>query len=566
MHVPAIGQPGQHRQPAVAGLPARLGLGVQRDRRVHRVQPGAQRRRRVVGQPAHRGGQPGADPHDQRPGHLGQRRRVRAPHVAVAQRPHQRGQRRHQAGHVLVQRRLLVQRPQHLGQRVRQVGQQRALHRGRHRDQVAGPAGRIGDLRAGRRGHRGAPQRRVDDRDRQLGPPAQDPALAERPRGAHRVVGDLAPADVQGPQPVQQHRPVPVELLAEVQRDRLVERVDPELQRLGPGPQVHLQRHRLRALRDLAQPLADHQVAGHEVRRHLVAAAQHRPGRLADLGQPGQRPAAQRRQRLGQPDRLDDVRRGDRQVAAAQHPRHPGQPPGHHMVRGGEQVVVPARRGHPRAVARRRRQPRVGPRHPGQRGLALGRSAQQRRVGRGGRELARQRRGMPGAADHGDHSVGLPDGGAQDLAHVGLAPVLLLLPLPRRGRRPGPQLGHGLGQRGERRLPVHPRLDDVVPPPLGVVVPGRAGQQRDRVLPRAPAASWRRQVAGPASARRPPASVGSRSGGAARLGSSASSSVGQDHRRGQVAEAHRHLVLGGPAQRLPFGREHRERPERGDPR
>ena len=325
-----------------------------------------------------------------------------------------------------------------------------------------------------------------------------------------------------------------------------------------------------RAVRDLAQPLADHQVAGHEVGRHLVAAAQHRPGRLADLGQPGQRPAAQRGQRLGQPDRLDDVRRGDRQVAAAQHPGHLDQPPGHHVVRGGEQVVVPARRGHPRAVAGRRRQPGVGPRHPGQRGLALGRAAQQRGVGRGGRELARQRRGVPGAADHGDHPVGLPE--RRRAAPGACAASRRSSCCCRfRGAAGGRARSSAMASVSAANggCPSMPRLDDVVPPALRVVVPGRAGQQ----------------AMGPPAAPRPLGRAGCsvralvRSLRPARRCRCSGRSVfvvlgvgffvvavGQDHGRGQVAEAHRHLVLGGPAQRLPFRREHRERPERGDPR
>ena len=50
----------------------------------------------------------------------------------------------------------------------------------------------------------------------------------------------------------------------------------------------------------------------------------------------------------------------------------------------------------------------------------------------------------------------------------------------RRGRG-RPQFRHRLGERRERRRPVGPRLDEVLPPALRVVVPGRARQRPDRV-------------------------------------------------------------------------------------
>ena len=75
---------------------------------------------------------------------------------------------------------------------------------------------------------------------------------------------------------------------------------------------------------------------------------------------------------------------------------------------------------------------------------------------------------------------GVPQRGPQHLAHVRLAALLMQL-LVRRGRGRGAHLGHGLGQRGERGLPVHPGLDQVIPPALRVVIPGRGGQHGHRV-------------------------------------------------------------------------------------
>ncbi len=202
------------------------------------------------------------------------------------------------------------------------------------------------------------------------------------------------------------------------------------------------------------------------------------------------------------------------------------------------------------------------PRHPGQGRFPLRQAAQQGRVGGGGRQFPGQRRRVPRPADHRDRPAlpvpgGVPQRGPQHLAHVGLAALLVCLLvlclLARAGRGRRAHLGHRLGQRGERGLPIQPGLDQVIPPALRIVVPGRGGEHGHRVLLHL---VRRRVAARPGVIARP---------GPILLPASAAP-VSQQHRGRQVAEPDRHLVPGRPLQRLPLRREHRVRPERGYPR
>ena len=267
--------------------------------------------------------------------------------------------------------------------------------------------------------------------------------------------------------------------------------------RLGPQPQVALlvlqvplQRHHGGRGRHRAEPLADHEPPLDERDEQVAALAQHRAGRLGDLFQAGQRPSAQRGERLGQPDRLDDVRRRRRDALVAQDGGGLGQPPLDGLARGGEQVVVPAGRADAGPVARGVGQPPVGPGHPGQGGLHLRQAAQQPVVGGGGWQVP-QGRHVPGAADHRDPLEAVPDRPAQYLPHVRLADRV-----PRVGfSGVGAEDRDGFGQRvedgGSRDV-----LHHVLPPALRVVVPGRGGQLADGIgappsaaFPR-PSASW----------------------------------------------------------------------------
>ena len=134
---------------------------------------------------------------------------------------------------------------------------------------------------------------------------------------------------------------------------------------------------------------------------------------------------------------------------------------------------------------------------------------------------------MPGAADDRD-VLGLLVGGADRLAHVGLAALLGRVVLGERLAQRAHRLGHGL-----ERVALAARLDDVLPPALGVPVAGDLGERGQRV--RAQAAARLVLVA----------------------------ARGHLVRRGQVHEAHGHVAVERVADRPPLGREAGERIERG---
>ena len=304
------------------------------------------------------------------------------------------------------------------------------------------------------------------------------------------------------------------------------------------------------------EPLADHQPPVDQLQAQLVAVAQHRPGRLGDLGQPGQRPPAQDGQGLGQADRLDDVRAGDRQALVAQHAGD-ARPASASTGRsgGGEQVVVPAGRVDAGAVALPGREPAVRPRHPGHRDLGLRQSRRTARVGARPAAAARCSAGTCQAPQTTATRSCCLAAAAQHRAHVRLAPLLVEPFRPSSRLARAPDRRHRLGDRlrtapAPRPARPSPRdrelvLDDVLPPPLRVVVAGRLGQQR-RSGRRAP---------GPSAAPRVPWVLGSSA-------ASGSRSVAKPVRRRQVEEAHRDAVRDRPAQRLPLRGELGERPER----
>ena len=237
-----------------------------------------------------------------------------------------------------------------------------------------------GPLRGGRR-DRAAPHARLDQGQVELGPPGQLPALPERPDVPGPGLLRRAPGHLEQGEPVQQAAAGQVVRLAQVQ-------VVVPGRGLGPQPQVTLlvlqvplQRHHRGGGRHRAEPLADHQPPLDERDEQLAALAEHRAGGLGDLLQAGQRPSAQRGERLGEPDGLDDVRRRRRDALVAQDGGGLGQPPLDRLARGGEQVVIPAGGADARPVARGVGQPPVGPRHPGQGGLHPRQAAQQPVVG-----------------------------------------------------------------------------------------------------------------------------------------------------------------------------------------
>ena len=149
------------------------------------------------------------------------------------------------------------------------------------------------------------------------------PRAAARARGTCRVrrraLRGCAPGDAEQAQPVQQAAALAVGRLAQVE----VERRDRAASGLQPQAPLLARRGRAAAAPP-ASPSGtapsrsptisrSRTSAQRRVRRRRTSTA---CGGLGDLGQPGERPAAQRRQRLGQADRLDDVRRGDVEVLA----------------------------------------------------------------------------------------------------------------------------------------------------------------------------------------------------------------------------------------------------------
>ena len=73
--------------------------------------------------------------------------------------------------------------------------------------------------------------------------------------------------------------------------------------------QVTLKRHHGRGGRHGAEPLAHHQLPLDQRDEQVAALAEHRVGGLGHLLQAGQRTAAQRGERSGEPNGLDHVRR-----------------------------------------------------------------------------------------------------------------------------------------------------------------------------------------------------------------------------------------------------------------
>ncbi len=322
--------------------------------------------------------------------------------------------------------------------------------------------------------------------------------------------------------------------------------------------------------------VAHDQGVADELEHRVVAERQHRAARLVELGQAGRRPLAQRRQRLGQPRRLDQVGRRAIELPLAHQACHAGEPANGAAagsVVGLPQVFVPAGRGDAGTVAAGAREVAVGPGHPGGVHLGLGQPLEQRRV-RLGSDVLAQRGQVPGAGDHGDALVADLLRCAYALAHVGLAQGLAVGGFG--GRMLVADLGaqrlHRRGDRVEQLGAVGALFDHVVPPGLAIVVAGGAGQPGQRVavlqvgVDRAGKA--RRFV------RRPDGLRLSSSIGLARFGSRRRGFFGralglarvarglfhaQLVRQRQVDEAYRHAMRCGPAQRLPFRRERGER-------
>ena len=71
--------------------------------------------------------------------------------------------------------------------------------------------------------------------------------------------------------------------------------------------EVLVQRDHRRRLGNLTERLANHELATDERERCVGAAAQHGARGLHELGEAGERAAAQRRERFREPSRVDDL-------------------------------------------------------------------------------------------------------------------------------------------------------------------------------------------------------------------------------------------------------------------
>ena len=231
--------------------------------------------------------------------------------------------------------------------------------------------------------------------------------------------------------------------------------------------------------RHAAEVLADDEAVVHQPQRRLGAGAEHRQHRVAHLVQAGGGAVAQGGERLGQPGRLDGVRARHVEPLLAQQAGGPHQEAGDGVVGRGEEVAVPAGRGHAGPVAAGLREPGGRPGRPGDRGLRARQALEAlvvlgdlRPRGQGGR--------VPGAADDDDALAALALGGPDRAPHVRLAQQLARRVVgPRRA-----QLAHRLLDGGERGRGAVAQLDDVLPPALRVRVAGGGGERGEGVAAR----------------------------------------------------------------------------------
>ena len=284
--------------------------------------------RRLVAQPGHGGRQRrrrSAPAGDGR--HLAESRRVGRPHVAVAQRADQRGQRLHEVLDVGVERGPVARA------RCRTRGSARARSASRQASMARVTVASELSVDVARSTTRAVAAARTDV------PQTLATAMSTDSSGCQ--ASDHASLNVPGaassaPACPSRCRAPGAGAAAGIERGRwacggrarVPCRAGPSLSRSrrAVAPEVGLQRDGRRLVGDGAEALADDDVAGHQLEQQLLALTQHRPGRVGDLGQPGEGPAPHRREGLGEPDRLDDVGRRHRQVLLPQPPGDLGQP------------------------------------------------------------------------------------------------------------------------------------------------------------------------------------------------------------------------------------------------
>ena len=410
---------------------------------------------------------------------------------------------------------------------------------------VPGPGG-------GRGVHGRPPHRRLDQPDREDRVPLQLPQLVERARLARDRLR-LPPGHAEQGEPVEQVAALAVVGTAQVQVEQAARRLGPQPQAALLPQQVLLDGDHRRASGHLAEPLPHHQPVVDQAHRQVAAEAEHRPGRRVQVAQVRGGPVPEGGGRLREPGRVDHLGGRRVEVLGPQQPGDLGEPAPGDVAGRRPQVVVPAGRGDPGAVAAVGHQAPVGPGRPGRLHLDPGHPLEQRGVRPGGGHRG-QGGGVPGAADHGDPLEPFPDGGPDPLAHERLPGRLPRLEV-RHGLAHG---GHGLEHRGEQVGAVAALLDHALPPALAVVVARGPGQRTERVV----ADGDRRPGRGVLGARVEGERAGARVEGE-RVGAGVE---GELVGLGQVDEPGGRTGGQRPAQRLPLWREDRERVEHGPAR
>ncbi len=494
-----------------------------RQGRLGRAQPIDHLAGRVVVERLGGAGQAGDDAHHQLVEHDPQVGDVGAAHVAVALGVGERAEGVHQLADVGVACGEQAEDPHRRPQRVREIGEQGEVDGCRGVDEAA----RLGDLldepRRRRRLDRRPVAGQLDDAHRQLGLPHEPPRLAERPARAAPFL-ERAPRDAERGEAVEEVRAAQAVGRPQVELDgaRRRLRLQPSAP-LGRG-EVAGQRDLRRTRRHLADGIADDELVDDE-----REPAEHRLGGVEDLREPGAGPAPQDGQRVGESGRRDQVIGRGRHAPPPQRvsgideePRDPLR------ARMGEHVGVPAGADDAGAVPGGPPEAAMGPRHPRHGDLHLRLAAQQRRVGLVGGQRRIERRDVPRPAHDGHRGAG-GQRGAHPPTHVGLAPGI-----ERRRRGALAHRGHRLADRVEHRLAVAAVLDEVLPPPLGVRLAGRGGEVAERID------GW----AATAPHHRHPVVAGRQREG-----------------EREVDRLDDHVVLEGPAHRLPLRAEAGERRE-----
>ena len=240
-----------------------------------------------------------------------------------------------------------------------------------HADELgdAGCCGRPFDESGGRGGFEGgAVARTLDQPDRQIGIPAHLPGFTERAGGASTLHGDT-PADAERDEAVQEVRLASSGRGAQVDLDGSGFGTHGEPGRLRQLGDVAGEWHLRRRVGDLTDRVADDQLTAYEVEptRHGVGGVEH-------FGEADARPPAHRRERGGQTGAGDQVV-GRCSAAAVTHESGGVDEEPNHPVLAGmlEHVAVPARAVDAGAVPRVGGEAAVGPRHPGDADLRLGR-------------------------------------------------------------------------------------------------------------------------------------------------------------------------------------------------